>query len=207
MSDAYPLPSWLDVSRETHARLTGLLGLVKKWNPTINLVSGASLVDGWNRHVLDSAQLSAIIQSAIGRWVDVGSGAGFPGLIVAILAKEQNPGISVTLVESDRRKATFLAEAARQLDLQVDVICNRIEQLATLSADTVSARALAPLEKLIGLVLPHLNNDGSCVFLKGQNHHEEIKDAGLRWTFESEILESKTMTSSIVLTLRKIQHA
>ncbi len=207
MSDEYTLPDWLNVSRETHSRLTGLLDLVKKWNPAINLVSAASLTDGWDRHVMDSAQLSALVEAASGRWVDLGSGAGFPGLVVAALASELNPSIRVSLVESDRRKATFLTEAARQLGLDVEVICARVEQLASLRADIISARALAPLNKLLGLTLPHLNNIGRCVFLKGQNHMEEVKEARLHWAFESEIQESKTMTRSAVLTLRNIHHA
>ena len=205
--DSAPLPNWLNVSRETSDRLSLLLTLVSKWNPAINLVSSSSLKDGWNRHVLDSAQLVLHCGNVTGRWLDIGSGAGFPGLVVAILLDQTLESVRVTLVESDRRKATFLSVAARELDVKVDVICDRIESLDNLQASVVSARAFAPLGKLLGDVRPHLLPDGMCLFLKGQTHQTELAEARNHWDFSCNVLPSKTDDAAVVLQIQKVRHA
>lgn len=197
----------LNVSRETVAQLEGFLILVAKWNKSINLVSAESLHDGWRRHVLDSSQLMDATTRDLGRWVDIGSGAGFPGLVVAILAKETRPGLSVTLVESDRRKATFLSEASRQLGLSAEVICDRVENIQALQATVVSARAFAPLTKLLGEAKRHLLPDGEGLFLKGQNYELEIAEAQKTWDFKCMVRPSITQSGSAILKVQQIEAA
>lgn len=206
MSEEFPIPSWLNVSRETHEKLVVHLALVSKWNRAINLVSASSLLDGWNRHVLDSAQLVLATDKLAGRWLDIGSGAGFPGLVVSIMLDEINPAARVTLVESDRRKATFLLEAIRLLDLKADVLCGRIEHQTPLNAAVVSARAFAPLSKLLDDAQPHIVEGGVGVFLKGQSYQDEISTAMKRWIFDCDVRPSRTDDSSVVLRLQKVRH-
>lgn len=206
MSEEYPIPSWLNVSRETQDKLAALLALVSKWNKAINLVSASSLQDGWNRHVLDSAQLVLATDKRAGRWLDIGSGAGFPGLVVSIVLDEINPAVWVTLVESDRRKATFLSEAVRILDLKADVLCGRIEQQAPMNAAIVSARAFAPLSRLLDDAQPHMAEGGVGVFLKGQSHQVEVSTAMKHWMFDCDVIPSRTDDSSVVLRLEKVRH-
>ncbi len=139
-------------SDTTRTRLETLVALVRKWNPTINLVAPSTLENAWDRHIADSACLVDLVPPPQ-RWADLGSGAGFPGLVVAILLAERSPATRVTLVESDGRKAAFLHTAARTLDVSIDVRNARIEALAPLDAQVVSARALAPLDRLFPLAL------------------------------------------------------
>lgn len=195
------------VSRETHERLEALLALTRKWNPAINLVSKSSLGDGWSRHVLDSAQLERLAPPTALTWADLGSGGGYPGLVVAALSAETCPLRRVTLVESDQRKATFLREVARQLDLQVQVRAERIEDCPPLAAAVVSARALAPLPALCGLALRHLAPDGVALFLKGRDHATELDQARKIWTFQAQTHPSLTDPQAAVLALSEISHA
>jgi 16S rRNA (guanine527-N7)-methyltransferase len=200
------LPGWLVVSRETQKKLISLLELVERWNPAINLVSSSSLEHGWTRHILDSAQLSLFADIEEGLWLDIGSGAGFPGLVVALVAQERWPRVRVTLVESDRRKATFLSEAIRNLNLASKVVCGRVEQIDEMGATVVSARAFAPLDKLLGDVKRHLRQDGVGLLLKGQQYQAEMLEADRHWTLECDILPSKTDDRSVVLKVQKIKH-
>lgn len=184
-----------------------MLALVSKWNKSINLVSGGSLADGWTRHVLDSAQLSLLSTVDSGEWLDIGSGAGFPGLIVAILSAESKPALHVTLVESDRRKATFLSEASRHLDLRVAVLCDRIENLNDRQAKIISARAFAPLDKLLGSTRRHLAPDGIGLFPKGQTYQAELESAQKAFKFECDIAPSRTQPGSVILKIQGITDA
>ena len=138
----------LDVSRETFARLETYVGLIQKWNPRINLVSRNSLDDLWIRHIEDSLQVARAIPMP-DRWVDLGSGGGLPGLVAAILAAEESPDTRFTLIESDQRKSVFLRTVARECDLNVQVISDRIEKAKPQKADVLSARALADLTTLL----------------------------------------------------------
>ena len=202
----YLIPGWLNVSRETHARLEDYYRLVVKWNKAINLVSAGSLKDGWQRHVLDSAQMLAISGCEQGRWLDIGSGAGFPGLVVAILADETLPDLKVTLVEGDRRKAAFLSEAIRQLKLGAEVFSGRVENLPEAHAAVVSARAFAPLHRLLAEASRHLSGDGVGLFMKGQTYQAEIAEASDRWAYECDVIPSKTDANSVVLRVRRVRH-
>ena len=195
------------VSRETMARLEIYDKLLAKWNPAINLVAKSTLADVWSRHFLDSAQIFALAPKNALRWVDLGSGGGFPGLVVAILALEQRPELRVTLVESDQRKATFLRTVAREVGATVIVESVRVEQLTPQNADILSARALAPLAQLCGFAERHLAQTGTGVFLKGANAQQEIDEALALWRFEVQKTISKTDPSAVILTVQGIARA
>lgn len=162
------------VSRETEGKLRAFSQLITQWTARINLISKATEDDVWHRHIVDSAQLFPHIPAEAARVVDLGSGAGLPGLVIAMLAAELRPGLSVTLIESDLRKATFLRTAARELGLNVFVLSRRIEQTDPLGADVITSRALAPLVRLLPLAARHLAPGGSCLFLKGASWRDEL---------------------------------
>lgn len=196
-----------DVSRETILALQALEALVTRWNPAINLVSKGSLANLWDRHILDSVQLFDLRPERAAHWVDMGSGAGFPGLVVAILAKDAHLQMQVTLVEADSRKATFLREAGRTLGLTVTVLNDRIEALSGLDADVVSARALAPLTDLLAFAAVHLRKGGLAIFPKGARYADEVATAKDLWTFDCETHQSQTEPDAAVLTIRNIERA
>lgn len=198
--------SRLGVSRETTDRLKSLEALLAKWNPAINLVAKSTIAEAWDRHILDSAQLYGHAPARVSHWVDLGSGGGFPGLVIAALAQELDPARRVALVESDQRKATFLREAARQLGLTVSVLADRIESVPPLGADVLSARALAPLTTLCGFAQRHLAPEGVALFPKGATHQQELAEAGRDWRFDVTIHQSEIDPASVVLELKAISH-
>jgi 16S rRNA (guanine527-N7)-methyltransferase len=195
------------VSRETFEALKSFESLVQKWSPAINLVSKSTLVSTWDRHIADSAQVFASSPANAMSWVDLGAGGGFPGLVVAILAREKAPGLHVTLVESDLRKATFLRHAAQALALDVTVRSERIESLSLLNADVISARALAPLPLLLDLAAKHLRPDGVAIFPKGARYEEELFAAKAFWTFDVDARPSLSESGAAILVLRNIHRA
>jgi 16S rRNA (guanine527-N7)-methyltransferase len=163
----------MNVSRETLAALSAYIALLEKWQPCINLISPASLPDIWQRHVFDSAQLLAYMPEmrpdAPRRILDIGSGAGFPGLVLAILGAGQ-----VQLVESDQRKSVFLQTVIRELGLSATVVNHRIENLSACYPDVITVRALAPLPKLMQLIDAQIHSGLTCLFLKGAKVEEEL---------------------------------
>ena len=195
----------LDVSRETNDRLTALVALLVKWNAAVNLVSKDTLSHVWQRHILDSAQIFKLGSDAK-VWADLGSGGGFPGLVVAILAAEKSPLMQVVLVESDQRKAAFLAQASQSLGVHTKIIADRIEKIGALNADIVSARALAPLPLLCSFAARHLAPHGAAIFLKGRSFHTELVLAQASWNFSLQTHASITDPSAFVLVLKEIVH-
>jgi len=195
----------LNVSRETFLRLKEYEKLLFKWNAKINLVSRSTLDNFWNRHVLDSAQFLSSVGEKAGKWVDLGSGGGLPGLVVAILSDEIEPVNKLFLVEADVRKAVFLKTVCRELGLKVEVYNNRIEELPPMSANIVSARALAPLKTLCLYAKNHLVKDGVAVFAKGENWKAELVEAQKKWIFSYEAVKSTLHEGSVVLVLRGIK--
>jgi 16S rRNA (guanine527-N7)-methyltransferase len=197
------------VSRETLTRLQIYAGLLRKWQPTINLVSRDSLADLWRRHFLDSAQLAELIPADLipaGRpltILDMGSGAGFPGLVLAILGMEGRSWL-VHLVESDSRKAAFLATVARETGAPVQIHNKRLEDLAPIRADIVTARALAPLDKLVDYAMPFLVPGGHGLFLKGVGAEDELTAAGKTWTMTVDRLPSRSGPTGVVLRVGEI---
>lgn len=175
-------------------RLAAYLDLLNRWQHRINLVGPATLADPWRRHVLDSAQLVPLIPAAAESLVDLGSGAGFPGLVVAILAD-----VRVTLVESDARKAAFLAEAARITATRAAIRVGRIESLSPEPADVVTARALAPLPKLLEYAVKWLAPNGVCLFPKGRAVAGELTAAERTWKMRRALLPSQTDREAAIL--------
>lgn len=188
-----------DVSRETYGRLGRFVAILEKWNPRINLVSRSTLAEVWTRHILDSVQLFDIAHPGAGLWVDLGSGGGFPGLVVAALAAEEAPDLRVGLVESDQRKAAFLATAARDMGVTVQVHAARIESVQPLAADYLSARALAPLDQLLAYAERHLRPSGRAYLPKGQTHADELAQALASRRFAYEKHPSKTDSQAVIL--------
>ncbi|MBT3369889.1 MAG: 16S rRNA (guanine(527)-N(7))-methyltransferase RsmG [Rhodospirillaceae bacterium] len=193
-----------DVSRETLDRLQAYEALLRKWNPRINLVSRRSLDDLWRRHMLDSIQLRTFYQDQDNKnlsdpWLDLGSGAGFPGLVLAI-AGVQN----IHLIESDGRKCAFLREAARVTGTEVTVHNERIETLPPQAARTISARALGPLPRLLSLAYPHLVAGGQILLLKGQDVDAELTEATKYWKIKVRRIPSVTDGSGSILQLTEI---
>lgn len=189
------------VSRETLDRLEAYLALLVTWQRAVNLVGARSLGDPWRRHLLDSAQLYPHINKQDST-VDLGSGAGLPGLVLAIMGVRP-----VTLVEADLRKAEFLREAARVTATDVAIRVGRIEAVATSPASVVCARALAPLKRLLGWAARWLAGDGVCLFLKGREAEGEIAEAAASWRFTLDRLPSRTDPDGVILRIGALSHA
>ena len=195
-----------DVSRETLARLDRYAALLEKWNPAINLISKSTLAELWTRHFLDSAQIFDLCPPNAQSWADLGSGGGFPGLVVAILAAERAPDLRVTLAESDVRKATFLNTVAREVGVSVMIRPDRIESLSPLASDVLSARALAPLDQLLSFAALHLAPGGLALFPKGASHADELAKARVNWAFSVEETQSKTDPNAVILGIKGLAH-
>lgn len=193
-----------NVSRETYAELQEFAALVQKWTLRINLISKASVPTLWDRHIVDSVQLYRLAPDEYEKWVDIGSGGGFPGIVVAILGKSAQPGAGFTLIESDQRKALFLKTAARELSLPVTVIAERIEDASSQGADIVSARALTALSGLLPLIQRHLKPTGVALLHKGQRYQAEVAEARQSWGFDLEEDPSITNPDARLLTLKRI---
>ncbi len=189
----------MDVSRETSERLEIYAQLLRKWNPRINLVSRNTLDDLETRHIADSMQIFDLAPQGWKHWADLGSGGGFPGLVIAILAAEFSPVAQVTLVESDQRKCAFLRTVIRETGAPATVVAGRIEATAPLSADILSARALADLDTLLGFAERHLCEGGAALFPKGANWKKEVDNARVQWRFDCEARTSKTEPSAVIL--------
>jgi 16S rRNA (guanine527-N7)-methyltransferase len=194
----------LAVSRETAERLDALVALLRRWQSIKNLVAPASLPHVWERHIFDSAQLFPYVGKRR-RLVDLGSGAGFPGLVLAILGADT--GVHVDLVESNQRKAAFLQEAVRVTGAPATVQPLRIEAYAGLArlVDLVTARALAPLDVLLDLSEPLLKTGASALFLKGRQAEEELTQAMRSWRIDAEIIPSRTDPAGRILHVLKAE--
>jgi len=201
--DISALDGLVDVSRETAERLERFVALVRKWQTAENLVAPETLPVIWTRHVADSAQLAKIFPDARA-WVDLGSGAGFPGIVLAILLAELPDGI-VHLVESNQRKCAFLRQAIREAGARGKVHAGRIE--AVLAAwrepvDMISARALAPLGRLLSLAEPLLSKGAVGAFHKGQDFEREIEEASKSWEFDLILHKSLVEGGGVILEMR-----
>lgn len=188
-----------NVSRETNERLAHYVDLLRKWNPSINLVAKSTLQFAWQRHIVDSAQVFDMVRSPVPHWVDLGSGGGFPGLVVAIMAMEADNPSRMTLVESDTRKCAFLRTVIRETGAKAVVLNKRIEDIAPLEADVLSARALADLPALLAFVEQHMKPDGTAVFPKGENWQKEVQAAQSKWRFDYQFAKSETETGPVIL--------
>lgn len=176
---------------------------MRQWSLRINLVSRGDLEALWPRHIADSAQLHAIAPSAK-TWLDFGSGAGFPGLICAILAADAGAKTEFTLVESDARKCAFLREASRQLEVPVTIETARVENIPPQLYDVISARAVAPLSKLLRLAYPFCGPSTTCLFPKGSRVESELTEAATAWHTTVERLASRTDSGASILKITDI---
>jgi 16S rRNA (guanine527-N7)-methyltransferase len=193
-----------NVSRETYDKLRAYEALIRKWNPSINLVAKSTLSDVWNRHIIDSAQVYAASsgeKSSI--WTDMGSGGGLPGIVIATLTQGEDQQTNITMVESDKRKSVFLRTAIRELGLSnAEVINERIEGAQISISDIVSARALAPLTDLFTLSQGFADQNTTFLFQKGKNWASEIEVAQNHWSFEYDAIKSETDSNAVILKIR-----
>lgn len=200
------------VTKGAIERLEAYADTLRLWQKRINLVAPSTLDDVWHRHFADSAQILDLAPLGARSWVDIGSGAGFPGLVIAILLADRQPPAStrITLVESDQRKCAFLAEVLRKTGLgktiSVDILCARIEAPPTRAklapADVVSARALAPLEKLLEMAIPLLDPRGRGLFLKGRGVSAEIAAAKRAVEFSYDLVPSRTEADAGIVVMQ-----
>ncbi len=195
-----------NVSRETFEKLERFAELVTAWSRRVNLISTASVSEIWTRHIWDSLQITTCVTMR-GHWVDVGSGGGFPGLVVAIVASETAPSLRVTLCESQLRKANFLRLAAQELAPKVVVCADRAESHAPFGADILSARAVAGLSPLLRVVERHLAASGTALLMKGKKWQEEVAVARRRWDFEYEPIPSQTGAGAAILRIHGVRRA
>lgn len=191
----------MSASRE--AKLERYAELVRKWNPAINLIARATLPDLENRHIRDSLQLAQLVPPTRDDWIDIGSGGGLPGIVVAI----SRPEVTIRLIDSDNRKVAFLRNAIRELSLQnCSAESARIEDLRPAHAGIVSARALAPLDRLMPYLDRHLAKDGTAWLMKGRNWQVELDQAYKDWRFQVQAHPSSTQGEAAILQIWNIRH-
>ena len=181
------------------ADVQAYLALLTEWNEKMNLVGPSALAEFWPRHAFDSAQLLRFSGEAV-TWADLGAGAGFPGLVLAILLKGR-AGAKVHLVESMSKRCRFLAEVAAQLALPVEIHNARAEDLG-IRVDIVTARACAPLPRLLGYAEPYLRRGATGLFLKGQDVVSELTEAAKYWKFEAELSASSSSPDGRILQVK-----
>ncbi len=188
------------------ANLKLFVRLLVKWNRTARLVAPSTLGQIWFRHIHDSAQLLDHVPETAGKLADIGTGGGFPGLVLAIIGAERLPKTRFILVDSNARKCDFLREVCRRTGVHATVLQNRNEELDPLEVDVVTARAVARLEILLGMAERHLTDGGICMFLKGHGFGDEIRAAARNWRFQFDALPSRTDDGSRILLVRDVTH-
>lgn len=191
-----------DAPRGAFPQLALFVDLLLTWNRTLNLIGRADARTVWQRHVHDSLQLIPLMPPSVDRAIDLGSGAGFPGLILAC-----STGIHFDLVESDQRKAAFLREAARATQAPVTIHASRIEAVRIAPAQLITARALAPLPKLLSLAAPLMLPNAICLFPKGQNAEAELTASRSEWHMRVEQVPSGTAPEGVILRISEIARA
>jgi len=182
------------------SRLQSFADLLAHWNTRINLISRHDLADLWQRHIADSLQLIPFMPDELSSAIDLGSGAGFPGLVLAIAT-----GIPFTLIETDQRKAAFLSEAARLTNAPVRIRNARIEDVTSPRTRLLTARALAPLPTLLTFADTFLAPDGIALFPKGKNLEPELTQASRQWHMRLDRLPSRTNPEASVLRVSEIR--
>jgi len=205
-SPAQDLAAAFDVSRETIGRLEMLVAELQRWQTIKNLVGPSTLAQVWDRHIADSLQLLAYADDGA-RWLDLGSGAGFPGLVIALAGVER--GIAVSLVESNDRKCAFLRHVIRLAGIKANVHAERLERVVpdyVGRADIVSARALAPLADLLTWTAPLLKAGTTGLFPKGKEASTELTEAEKQWKFSAEILTSRTDSNARIFRITSLEN-
>lgn len=197
-------PEWAgDVPRETMDKLTAYAALLLKWNAAINLVGKTTESDLWRRHIWDSYQLVPFVPRETKTIADLGAGAGLPGIILAIAY----PAATVSVVERDARKCSFMREAARSLCLDNLLILQQDAKNLTETYDLVTSRALAALDLLFELAAPIMGKGSICLFPKGENFAKEVADARKNWIFEHQVIHSKTNEKAGIVSVSELKSA
>lgn len=194
-----------DVSRETIDKLDLFQNMVLEWNKKFNLISKSSEKDIWERHILDSVQLCQFIKKDNKILYDFGSGAGFPGVVLAIVGKQLFPELKITLIESIGKKVLFLNQANKVLDLNLNIINDRVENLKLPTADIISSRAMASLEKLLEYAKPFCDEKTVLIFPKGESWQEEVNKAKEKWIFSLKNTQSVTNDKGCILSINKVR--
>ncbi len=207
ISDHKSFEAMFNVPRETIDMLEHYKNLLIKWNKKINLVAPSTISDIWHRHFADSAQLWELRKQGATHWLDIGSGAGFPALVLAIFAHQLEPELQFTLVESDQRKCAFLINVAQALDLNIIVKAERIENLPIQPFDIISARALSSLANLLEISAPFCNESTLCLFPKGNKYELELTKARKDWHIEEQKIPSLTDPESVILRIESFSRA
>ena len=193
-----------DVSRETLDNLKAYEASLHEWQNKFNLVSSSSVEDAWNRHFLDSMQLFQYIPQDARVLYDLGSGAGFPGMVLAVMAKEKTPYLKVKLVESIKKKTLYLKHVADITQTGVEIFNDRIENLPEEKADVITSRALTALDNLLGYAERFCDSHTICIFPKGKKHLEEIAEAQKHWRFDCQIIPSEQSEEGVILIIRNL---
>lgn len=192
------------VSKDSTDKLRAFAEAVRHWTRSINLISESSVDEIWQRHILDALQILEFAPSDARTWCDMGSGAGFPGLVAAIVNLEKNPQCSHVLIESDRRKAAFLTLQSKAFGLRCTVTCDRIEKVVPVRADVVTARALAPMPLLLSYAHRHAGAGATCVFPKGRGVEAEVDASRRDFIFDVDFHRSKTDPQGSILVIRNL---
>jgi 16S rRNA (guanine527-N7)-methyltransferase len=178
---------------------------LKEWQQKFNLVSNSSLDHSWERHFEDSIQLFSLIPSSSKTLFDFGSGAGFPGMVLAVMAQEALPNLKVNLVESIKKKTLYLKHVSEILNVSVNIINDRIENIPAQKSDVITSRALSSLSELLNYSEKFLHKNTICIFPKGKKHMEEIADAQKKWKFDFQIHKSVSSDEGAILVLTNIR--
>lgn len=189
----------MEVPCEARERLAVFTALLEKWNGKINLVSPKDMPHLWDRHIGDSLRLTPYIDRGA-RVIDMGSGGGFPAIMIGIMCDAD-----LVMIESDQRKCAFLREAARACALKAQILPQRIEQACVPPAAFVTARALAPLGRLLNLTAPLLHADGKALFLKGKNLPDELTDAERCWHMQHRILDNHAASGGAIIEISELR--
>ena len=191
------------VSRETIQKLRAFEALVLKWTKKVNLISNGDAAHLWDRHILDSAQIYPHAPSC-GDWLDIGSGGGFPGIVVAIIGAELDPQRRFTLVDSDQRKCAFLRTVSRELGLNATILAARVDEIPPIGAEVLTARALDDLTSLLYHAERHLLTNGTALFPKGASWQKENEEAMKFWSYSLDVIPSETNSDATILKIKEL---
>ena len=194
-----------NVSRETYQKLKDYETLVLEWNSKMNLISKSSAEHIWERHILDSLQLIKFIRQEDEIMYDFGSGAGFPAIVIAIVAEQFFPNLKIYMVESIGKKAGFLVEVKKRLNLNVEVVNDRIENIKNPKADVITSRAMAALTKLFEYSKPFCSEKTRLIFPKGSSWEEEVKIANEKWKYIYSEYKSETDENGRILLISNLR--
>lgn len=198
--------STYNVSRETFLKLETYVTLLKDWQKKFNLVSNSSLPDVWTRHIADSAELFKHIPQNAKRLYDMGSGAGFPALVLAVMAQELSPELRITLIESITKKTLFLNKVKTVLNLKnVNIVNDRAENLKPSSVDVITARAMTALDGLFKYASRFCTRETVLIFPKGRSYQSEIDEALKHWNFHVEVLPNPVSEDGVILKIKNLR--